>query len=96
MTSYSDRVLRNTCPLIIETKDRCVYIGYLEVEGNGYRLFPLDHTEYRLYLRRSDIRRAVNLYNWCVLPKENQKRIPEQLDIFEVNELLNKAGYQFM
>ena len=81
--------------IIVILKDNSTYIGRL-VPGYGlhYRLEPPTINDGGMGFARSDIKQIV-LFNGLVFPKEmnGQQKI---LNILELNELVNKAGYEFI
>ena len=60
----------------------------------GYALRPLTINEGGIYFSRSQIKRIVYLSNGLIYPKEETGK-HKILNILELNELVNKAGYEF-
>lgn len=80
--------------IIVVLKDNSTYIGRL-VPGydSHYRLEPPTINDGGMGFARSDIKQIV-LFNGLIFPKEMSG--PHKiLNILELNELVNKAGYEF-
>jgi len=61
----------------------------------GYALRPLTINEGGTYFSRSQVKRIVYLSNGLVYPKE--KNGPHKiLNMLDLNELVNKAGYEYL
>lgn len=88
-------LVRNGSPIILELNDNNVYIGILiSAPGNGqYRLEPLTINESAIVFRRSHIKRII-YFNGLIVPK-NPNSLHRILDIIDLSEIVNKAGYQF-
>lgn len=85
-------------PVIVETDygpgANFVSIGYLTEDdyGRGYALLPLQPHENKLIVPRSYIKKIVG-FNGCLYPKELHEE-HKMLDLFELNDLVNRAGYE--
>lgn len=81
--------------IIVVLRDDSVYIGRL-VPGYGphYRIEPPIINDCGMGFARGDIKQIV-LFNGLIFPREMNG--PHKiLDILELNELVNKAGYEFI
>ena len=61
----------------------------------GYALRPLTINGGSIYFSRSQVKRIVYLANGLVYPKE-ENGLHKILNILDLNELVNKAGYEFI
>ena len=106
MKNYSQEELNKLAAdnrqLIIEFKDGDIEVGTLSFDGFGeLTLYPIDTAYYRArsLIKRSYIKRIIFLNTGLVIPKEsiiNTNKHYKILNILEMNELLNKAGYQYI
>ena len=74
-------------------------VGYLvrsTYKSTYYSILPLDTSKPVTSFNLSNIKRMIYLSNNVVVPVElhGNHRMTKQLDVFEMNELLKKAGYQ--
>lgn len=60
------------------------------------RIIPLDIKKGSLTFTRSYVKRIIGLTNFIVFPKKETTKPYKQLTIFEVSDILNKAGYEFI
>jgi len=110
MTNYSEEVLNNAINnrVILIGEDNSVWVGFFIKDWNNmWRVLGVD-IDNSIGFKRSYIKKIIYLRTGYVLPKEsiatklytkkiNPRRIRSNyLDIFEMNELLNKAGCQFL
>ena len=102
MTNYSieiiDSIAKKVSPVIIEFRDNTVEVGYMTYdEFHVLTLYPLEASfaRARLLLHRSQIKRIIHLGTGYVLPKEEDKS-GKVIDIIEMNELINKADYEYI
>ena len=102
MTNYSSKVIDNlakrVAPVIIEFKDNSVEVGHLAYdEFNILILYPLEASYYRCnsIIHRSYLKRVIHLGSGYVMPKE-ENGTGKILDIIEMNDLVNKAGYEYI
>lgn len=81
--------------IIITLKDNSVYVGTLTSGyGSHYRLIPPTINDGGMGFARSDIKQIV-LFNGLIFPKEMSG--PHKiLNILELNDLVNRAGYEFI
>lgn len=81
--------------IIVILKDNSTYVGRL-VPGYGshYRLEPPTINDGGMGFARSDIKQIV-LFNGLIFPKEMNGH-HKILNILELNELVNRAGYEFI
>ena len=81
--------------IIVILKDDSIYIGRLASGyGSHYRIEPPTINDGGMGFARSDIKQIV-LFNGLIFPKEMNG--PHKiLNILELNELVNKAGYEFI
>lgn len=99
MNNYSQEVinflLEQGGNIIVVLKDNNTYIGRLTSGyGSSYQLEPPTINEGGMGFARSDIKQIV-LFNGLRVPKEMNG--PHKiLNILELNELVNKAGYEFI
>lgn len=93
---FIERLLQDASPVIVELKDNSVYIGIFTVGyGNGhYQLKPLTINDGGMGFPRSYIKRII-YFNGLIVPK-NQNGKHKILNIIELNDLVNKAGYEFI
>lgn len=97
--TYSQEVinflLKQGGNIIVILKDNSTYIGRL-VPGYGshYQIEPSTINDGGMGFARSDIKQIV-LFNGLVFPKEMNGH-HKILNILELNELINKAGYEFI
>jgi len=90
------RFLDDDTPSIFVLKDNSVYIGILRPGfGRGYvNCIPPNINTGSAGFTRSDIKQII-LFNGLVYPKTEDS--PHKiLDILELNELVNRAGYEFI
>ena len=96
---YSRKILNDLIaagtPSIFILDDR-VCVGTLShsYRETLYRVNPLTINDGGLIISRSSLRRIV-YFNGIVIPK-GLNDDPDILDIFELNDLVNKAGYEFL
>ena len=88
-----DRLTNEHYKCIIVFRNDEVRLGQLGWCFNDYELNPLTINESGIVFRRSDVKKII-LFNGYVFPKTNTKSLT--LDILELNELVNKAGYEFI
>ena len=97
--SYSQEVinflLNQGGNIIVTLRDNSVYVGALAPGyGSHYRLIPPTINDGGMGFARSDIKQIV-LFNGLIFPKEMSG--PHKiLNILDLNELINKAGYEFI
>lgn len=97
--SYSQEVinflLKQDKNIIVVLRDDSVYVGRL-VPGYGshYRIEPPTINDGGMGFARSDIKQII-LFNGLIFPKEMNGH-HKILNILELNELVNKAGYEFI
>ena len=95
MKTYSketlDELVKLNLSCIIVFNDDTVYTGVLG-SGDGYHLFNINQGLLRF--KRSHIKQIV-LFNGLIYPKsENESH--KVLDIIELSDLINRAGYEFI
>ena len=103
MNSYDENILKLAInqKVILVDRDNCVYVGHFVRDWNNFwRILGVDANN-SMSFRRSDIKKLIYLRTGYALPKNinlnsNTKRHDKSLDIFELNELVNKAGCQFI
>lgn len=90
------RFLDDDTPSIFVLKDDSVYIGILRPGfGKGHvNCIPLTINDGGMGFARSDIKQII-LFNGLIYPKEENEK-HKMLNILELNELVNKAGYEFI
>ena len=110
MTNYSEEILKYAIgqQVILISKDNDVCVGFLVKDTLGLWRVLSFNQEYSLGFKRSHIKQLIYLGTGYVLPKEdirtklsnaNMKASKirfKYLDIFKLNELVNKAGCQFI
>ena len=100
MNYYSEEVLNNAIneQVILIGEDNSVWVGFFIKDWNNmWRVLGVD-VDNSMGFKRSYIKKLIYLRTGYVLPKNlktNHRRIKE-LDLIELNELLNKAGCQFL
>ena len=62
---------------------------------HGYMIRPLTINENEVHFSRGSIKRIVYISNGLIYPKE-ENGSHKLLNILELNELVNKAGYEFI
>lgn len=82
-----DQIVASNRPFIFEFIDGAVYIGYLTT---GYAVLSLDQSG-TLTFARSNLKRAISLDTWLICTGSNSLKF---IDIFEFNELVDRAGYE--
>jgi len=94
-----DTLAERELEVVVEFDQKCgggVDLGIFKHSDlrSGYMLRPLNINEGSVHFSRGNIKRIVYLSNGLVYPKEEngQHKI---LNILELNELVNKAGYEF-
>lgn len=99
MKCYSKEMLdipaNGNFAVIITFRDNDVEAGRLGYEYGKYRLTPLTTNRPSTYFSRSQVKQLVYINNGLILPKEKHDK-QVILDILELSELLNKAGYEFI
>ena len=81
--------------IIVILKDNSTYIGRLAPGyGSHYRIEPPTINDGGMGFARSDIKQII-LFNGLVFPKE-MNGPHKMLNILDLNELVNKAGYEFI
>ena len=89
------RFLDDDTPSIFVLKDDSVYIGILRPGyGSHYKVVPPNINDGGMGFAKSEIKHII-LFNGLIYPKE-EKGKHKILDILELNELVNKAGYEFI
>ena len=90
-----NRFLDDDTPSIFVLKDNSIYIGILRPGyGTHYKVVPPNINDGGMGFPKSFIKKIV-LFNGLVYPKESDG--PHKiLNIIELNELVNKAGYEFI
>ena len=90
-----DFILKQGGNIIVILKDNSTYIGRLAPGcGSHYRIEPPTINDGGMGFARSDIKQIV-LFNGLIFPKEMNGH-HKILNIIELNELVNKAGYEFI
>lgn len=97
--NYSQEVinflLNQSGNIIVTLKDDSVYVGTLAPGyGSHYRIIPPTINDGGMGFARSDIKQIV-LFNGLIFPKE-MSGPHKMLNILELNDLVNKAGYEFI
>ena len=99
MTNYSqeviNRFLNDEYPSIFVLKDGTVCIGILRPGyGSHYRVIPPNINDGGLGFCKSEIKQII-LFNGLIFPKkvDGPHKI---LNILELNDLVNRAGYEFI
>lgn len=88
-------------PFIIQMTNDDVYVGYLHYvkDSHGWRAIEFKPLGIRvgcpMFIRRMDIRHIIG-FNGHVYPKHDDLRRHCMLDIFQLSDLINKAGYEFV
>ena len=91
-----NKFLKDDTPSIFVLKDDSVYIGVLR-PGYGYgHVHCVSPTINNggMGFAKSEIKQII-LFNGLIYPKEENGK-HRMLDILELNELVNKAGYEFI
>lgn len=91
-----DRLSKDNCACIITFYDDTVYAGRLSstVSFSPYHLLPFGINDGGVGFKRSHVKQIV-LFNGLIVPKEENGK-HKLLDIIQLNELINKAGYEFI
>ncbi len=89
------RFLDDDTPSIFVLKDDSIYIGILRPGyGSHYKVVPPNINDGGMGFVKSEIKQII-LFNGLVYPKTEDG--PHKiLNILELNELVNKAGYEFI
>ena len=93
-----DKLAKRRFPVIVTFIDNDVAIGYFESSNEcrrQYHLKPLNINIGGICFNRGQIKQIVYLSNGLILPKQQDGK-QKLLNILELNELVNKAGYQFI
>lgn len=100
--NYSKEQLRSLVnkdlALIVELKDRNAYLGSLAERGypKGGLYVTRNLNNDVIGFSRSHIKRIILLPDGIVWPKDSFEAKGKKLDIFELNDLINKTGYEFI
>ena len=99
MNNYSQEVinfiLNQEGIIIVVLKDDSVHVGTLAPGyGSHYRIIPPTINDGGMGFSRSYIKQII-FFNGLVFPKE-MNGPHKMLNILELNELVNKAGYEFI
>lgn len=89
-----NRLTNDHFACIIIFTDGDVHLGRLNWNFGSYELSPLTINMSGITFRRSHVKQIV-LFNGLVFPKEENGK-HKVLNILELNELVNKAGYEFL
>lgn len=90
-----NRFLNDEYPSIFVLKDDTVCIGILRPGyGSHYRVVPPNINDGGMGFSRSSIKQIV-LFNGLIFPKKVDGP-HKKLNIIELSELVNKAGYEFI
>lgn len=92
---YLRELINRADPIIVELTDNSVYVGILDVGlGKGhYQIKPLTIHKNGMGFPRYMIKRIV-FFNGVIVPKNKDGKY-KHADILELDELVNKAGYEF-
>ncbi len=100
---YSDKTLENLInlksPIIIEFMDGEVCIGYLTKSKTFPKHYNLLHLNQNgsLDFSKSHVSRIIYLHNWAIVNKgDNPFKATKFVNIFELNDLVQKAGYELI
>lgn len=100
---YSDKTLEYLInlksPIIVEFMDGDVCIGYLTKSKTFSKRYNLLHLNQNgsLDFSKSHVSRIIYLYSWAIVNKDIDKlNVTKFLDIFELNDLVQKAGYELI
>ena len=89
-----NRFLDDDTPSIFVLKDNSVYIGVLRPGyGTHYRVVPPNINDGGMGFSKSYIKQII-LFNGLIFPKEESDK-HKFVDLFQLTELVNKAGYDF-
>lgn len=98
---YSEDFLDTLCSrqmvVIVELKFGLTLVGYFThapYTKNKYKVLPLNIKDDVWRFTRSQIKRIINI-NGYVHPKNPNHKKYKMLDVFELQALLEKAGYTF-
>lgn len=96
--NYSHEViskfLKDDKPSIFVLKDNSVYVGVLRPGyGTHYMVIPPNIHEGGTGFPRSYLKQII-LFNGLIYPKDDNEK-HKHVDLFELTELVNKAGYDF-
>ena len=99
MKNYSQKFLKELIdahhPIIIKLRIGGTYVGSLTYGyGTHYWLTPLTINDGGMMFARSDIKEIIYFTGLVVPKEENGKH--KFLNIIELSELINEAGYQFI
>ena len=93
-----DKLAERRFPVIVTFTDNDVSVGYFENFNQcrrQYHLKPLNINTGGTCFNRGQIKQIVYLSNGLILPKQQDGK-QKLLNILELNELVNKAGYEFI
>ena len=93
---YLDNICKRQHVVIVETTFGETLVGYFVKASwsSKYKVLPLDINADRWCLTRSQIKRIINL-NGYVHPKNPKGKKYKMLNLYQLQDLLNKAGYTF-
>lgn len=100
---YSDKTLEHLItlksPIIVEFNDGDVHIGYLTKSKTSPKHYNLLHLNQSgsLGFSKSHVSRIIYLYSWTIVNKDvDAFKVTKFVDIFELNDLVHKAGYELI
>ena len=99
MKYYNEELINSATdcpfPVVIELDDNDVYVGYLvksDLRGL-YKVLGINGRKFEF--TRKNISRITFTTNLLILPKNKVDKL-KYVDLFEFNDLVNRAGYQII
>jgi len=93
---FIQKLIDDAYPVIVELTNNSTYVGVMTYGyGRGHmHLRPLTINDGGMGFPRSMIKRII-YFNGLIVPKDKNGQ-HKLLDIIQLNELINKAGYEFI